>query len=175
MAPLPESNTARAYLKYQVDNEVHTLVSRLAPGFTNDDINAMVDDFITVASPLVNDTTFVSLERSVVGSNVRIPVTRVGVTEWGGGGTFPERSPWFWSFTGKSIDGRRARVELFGRNVSNNVNWRLPGVDDSNVQAFIEFLQATEGSFLTISGEPPIWNAYANESISQHWIGAERS
>jgi hypothetical protein len=174
MAPLPESNTARYFLKYSVNGHSHTVTVREDGTISEGDFSEAMGAFLDAMSPLLFTSSFVSLEHSVSGSNVRVPATWSGPTEWGGGGGAEQNSPLFWSFTGKDLTGRRFRLELFGRNVPENSNWRVYAIDDTSVAAGLAALHPSEGLFLTIAGFGPILNQYANQSDSQHWIGELR-
>ena len=175
MAPLPPDNTARAFVTYQVDGRTHTLCARLDGAMSDGDASENISDFLSAMSPLVGATVFVKFERSDLGSNVRVPAVWGGITTWGSGGSGDdETAPLFWSFTGKSADGRAARVELFGRNIPPDENWRLPRSADTSVDAALAALETTDAIFNSISDVGVIWNQYANESISQHWVGQAR-
>lgn len=174
MAPLPESNTSRYFLTYSVNGHNHTATVRDDGTVTPATFSEQMGAFLEALSPLLFTSTFVRLESAAAGSNVRVPVPWSGPTEWGGGGGAEQNTPLFWSFTGKSADGRRFRLEIFGRNVPENANWRVYAIDDTSIAAAIAELETTEPMFLTISGSGPIYNQYANQSDSQHWIGELR-
>lgn len=130
--------------------------------------------FITAMSPLVYHSLFVRFEISAEGSNVRVPATWGGITEWGGSEADPDEAPFFWSYTGKDITGRRFRLEMFGRGRDQGDGWRLQEVDDTSVGDALAVLETEEAVFLTIAGNTPIFNRYANKSVSQHWVGEIR-
>lgn len=175
MAPLPESSTARAFLSYSVNGDNHTMMVRIDPSMTNDEVSASISAFLTAMAPTVNASLFVKFERSVEGSNVRVPATWTGLTEWGTNGFDTTKTPRFWSFTGKDVSGRRFRLELFGRAGADNDNYRIFAADDTAIEAAIDALETEEPAFLTIGNSSPIYNQYANQSYSQHWIGVSRS
>lgn len=145
--------------------------SDVSDGTLSEDIST----FIEAMAPLLASSVFVKFERSAEGSNVRLPASWGGITEWGSGGTTDDQqAPLFYSFTGKDGAGVRFRLEIFGRNTGPNVNWRLAAVDDDSVAAAITAMQTTDDLFNTVGGGQPIYNSYANESVSQHWVGQAR-
>ena len=175
MAPLPESNTARAFLTYRVAEQEHTMTVRYdQTGATTAEVIASIDALITAIGPLLFNTVFVRFELSVEGSNVRVPATWTGQTEWGGGAADPDDAPYFFSFTGKDTTGRRFRLEIFGRGTGAGLPWRVQAVDDSNIAAAVAALETENAVFLSIAGNTPIYNQYANRSVSQHWVGEVR-
>jgi hypothetical protein len=175
MAPLPESNTARAFLTYRVAEADHTMTVRYdAANATVPEVIASIGDFIAAMDAKVYNSVFVRFELAAEGSNVRIPATWTGTTEWGGGAGPQDDQPYFWSFTGKDLTGRRTRVELFGRIPASNQDWRLAAVDDTSIGAALAALESESADFLSIGGNQPIWNQYANRSVSQHWIKENR-
>lgn len=175
MAPLPEDNTERYFLFYTVSGHTHSLTIRCEDGTSAATISEEVSAFLEAAEPMLYSTQFVKLEMSANGSNVRVPATWSGVTEWGTGAGPERNAPQFVSFTGKSVDGRRFRVELFGRIGEASDNWRIYAVDNTAVEESIAALATVEPVFLTISGAAPFLNAYANQSIAQHWVGELRN
>jgi len=175
MAPLPEDSTARIFLTYSVAGQEHTLMARYDAAATpTPDALMEVSNFLEAMDAMVYLSSFVKAEVAAVGSNVRVPVAWPGITEWGASAGDPDSAPFFWSFTGKDITGRRFRVELFGRGHSDAQSWRLYAVDDTSIAAAVAVLETEEAVFLSIAGNTPIYNQYANRSVSQHWVGEIR-
>ena len=174
MAPLSPDNTVRWFLKYNVNNHIHTVTVRsdatVDPGTFAEEMGT----FIEAIEPALYSTQFVALERSGVGSSVRVPVGWSGPMEWGTDSGNEKDAPQFISFTGKSVDGRRFRLEMFGRIGEANANFRVLEIDSTVVANALLALETTEPMFLTISNAGPIFNRYMNQSISQHWIGELR-
>lgn len=175
MAPLNPNNTARAYLTYSVCGQEHTMTVRYdSSAVTMPDLITSIDDFITAMSPLLFNSLFVRFETSAQGSNVRVPADWTGQTEWGGSAGDPDEAPLFFSFTGKDTGGRRFRLEIFGRGSASGAPWRVFAADDSSIAAALAALETEEAVFLSIAGNGPTYNQYANRSVSQHWIGELR-
>lgn len=170
MTPLPPESTARSYFTYLVAGQNHTLTARGDGAASDATVSAHFSAFVDAMDAMVYASTFVKLERSELGSNVRVPATYTGTEEWGTGAADPDEAPLFYSFTGKDIFGRRVRVELFGRGRAAGDNWRVFAVDDSSIQAALDELRSVGAFWNTISDVSAIWNSYANKSVSQHWV-----
>lgn len=134
------------------------------------DVSSHFSAFIDAIAPLLYHGLFVKLERSAVGSNVRVPAVYTGTAEWGITEADPDEAPFFWSFTGKDVGGHKVRVEMFGRGRAAGDNWRLAAVDDSSVQDVLDELNTSAAFWNTIGDVGAIWNTYANKSVSQHWV-----
>lgn len=167
-AALPPDNTLRYYLTYNVNGRNHTMTVRadgdVTPTAASEDISA----FIEAMAGVLYASTFVKFEYSAEGSSVRVPAAWGGITEWGSGESVPN-APSAWSFTGKSVDGHKFTLQLFGRNSAPTDDWRVPAVDSSNISDAIDALQTTDAIFLSISGAQPIYNPYANQSMNAYW------
>ena len=175
MAPLDPANTPRAYLTYRVAGQEHTMMVRYDAAAASTAVVATeITNFINAMDPLLFSSTFVRFEISAEGSNVRIPATWSGPTEWGGTPADPDDAPYFFSFTGKDTTGRRFRLEIFGRGTGAGLPWRVSTADDTSIQAAVAVLETEEAVFLSIAGNTPIYNQYANRSVSQHWVGEVR-
>lgn len=175
MAPLPEDNTARAFLKYRVQGREHTMQIRVDATATDAEISEDVGALLEAMDTNVSATQFVSFERAELGSNVRVPADWSGPSTWGTGADIGDESaPNFWSFVGKDAAGRRFRLDLYGRSVAPNDDWRVFAADDATIAAAVAALETTDAVFLTINGGGAFYKQYANMSVSQHWIDEAR-
>lgn len=170
MTPLPPESTARAYFTYNVASAQHTIQARCDAALTDAEVSGHFSIFVNAMAGKVYASTFTRLERSAVGSNVRVPATYTGSLEWGTGTGDPDEAPFFYSFTGKDALGHRVRVELFGRGRAAGDNWRISEVDDSDIADALAELRTTEAFWNTIGDVGAIWNSYANKSVAQHWV-----
>lgn len=169
MTALPPSNTRRYFLDYVTCGEQHTLVMRTADTVSSDDASMKFATFLTAMSPAIYSLQVVRLRECVTGSNVSIPAEYTGTEEFGSGVGPRVAVPNTWSFTGKDASGRRVRIELFGRNVGLNDDYRLFGVDDTTIEATIAELESDGDYWKTIAGNVPFWNQYANEGVNAYW------
>lgn len=167
---LPPESTARAFFVYHTVGEDHTIMGRCDGSMSDADVSSHFSAFVDAMDPLLFAATFVKMERSDLGSNVRVPAVYTGTTEWGSGVGDPDEVPFFFSFTGKSADGHKARVEIFSRGRASGDAWRIAEVDDSAIADALTELRTTAAFWNSISDVGVIWNSYANKSVSQHWV-----
>lgn len=170
LVALPPENTARVFWTYNTVFENHTLMARCDGAMTDADVSTHISAFLDAMVPLLYHGLFVKMERSDIGSNVRVPAVYTGTTEWGSGDGDPDEAPFFFSFTGKSADGHKARVEMFGRGRAQGDNWRISEADDSAVSDALAELRTSSAIWNSISDVGVIWNSYANKSVAQHWV-----
>jgi len=166
---LDPNNTPRAFVTYNVDTANHTMMVRCNADASDGDLSEEIGSVLEAMGGQLTECTFVKLERSAAGSNVRVPATWSGPTTWGSGDQLAEFQNRFWSFTGKDSLGHKTRVDFFGRHLANNTNFRLFAVEDSTIAATIAAMEDAPNTFFTIGDNTPIWNRYANESFAQHW------
>lgn len=166
---LPPDSTPRAYLDYQVGGHVHTLLVRTVEGATDAEVSDDIEEVIEAVQPLLLATVFVAFRRAAEGSNVSLPATWGGSTNWGTGTAEESQTADFYSFTGRDVTGHKVRYDFFGRSVPVNDDYRIPAGDDTSVAATIAAIQSTEAAFLTIGGRTPLVNGYANMGVSGYW------
>jgi len=174
MSALPPSNTKRYYLDYQTCGENHTMVMRVDDATTDAEASEHFGNLLKAMDPLLFELGIVRMRVSNTGSNVTLPAVFTGDTEYGSTDGGPEHVPFAWSFTGKSSDGRLAKVELFGMKAAIGGNYRTMAVDDTSVEGAIAELATTDPVWLSISGSAPFWNAYANQQINAYWQRQQR-
>jgi hypothetical protein len=172
MAPLPANSTPRFRVHYSNAGEGHVMDIRshdspLALGLN-------VDDLLTALSPLLLLTTVETVEFAASGSNVFNLVTSGIETNTYGSGAGGVQSPSnYINFIGRSSDGRRVRLAVFGvNNVAQDYRWN-PG-DNSNVDAAIAALNVAANHFVTIGDIKPVWKSYANAGFNAYWQKAIR-
>lgn len=165
---LDPSNTARAFMTYQVNGAVHTMMVRVGDTVSDGTISEAVGALLDAMDSLLYGSLFVKFERSAPGSNIRLPATWSGPTEWGDGEA-DQNAPTAWSFTGKGTSGHKFALQIFGRSTEQNNNWRLAAADDSAIAAALAALETTEDVFNNINGDAPIYNQYANQSMNAYW------
>jgi len=176
LAPLNPSNTPRLYLTYTVGGEQHVQLYRYLPsGSQGTAISTIVELYAFLDSELYT-TTIDSLQYSIEGSNVRIPLTWPGDPTYGTGTPTAGQEMKFVSVVGKGPDGHRVRLEQWGLTEAIPVKWRLglginPAMDD-----WFEHLQAayTAGTFVTIGEQVAFFNQYYNFKYADDGITKAR-
>lgn len=171
MAALPQSNTDRYYLDYLADTVNHTLVMRTQSVVTDAEAITCLDDLLTSLTGVMSGITIVNFRFSAAGSNVTNDIPWTADTEYGPGFSNRSNAPNFVSFTGRSADGRRTRVDLYGIVFAPDSNYRVEAADDTSIAAALAVIGNTsDGCFMSISGATPTWHQYANVSRSGYWV-----
>lgn len=164
MAPLPEENTARIRVRYHDQWNEHTMTFRfvdMAAPATN---VAIVRSVITSMLPLLWDNViFDGAEMAVEGSNIFNEVsgwTPMNATGQGtpGANVSPSR---FMQFGGRSSDGRKVKLYLFGVRYDEVQDMRYSPADLAAVGDVIDQL-TNSSEIVTIGGITPVWKQYAN-------------
>lgn len=177
MAPLPESNTKRYWGIYTVATDVHKFLMRT--GDTMDDTTAIAQ--IEFAWNLVKTTmgtnvTLIGVEVAENGSNVRNPLAISAPIVGTGGGDIPDiQRPREWTIKGRSTDGRRSGISLFGVFENTPDDWKQEPIALAELVALRAFLQVQTDSFVTISGTHPTWHDKTTVTYNDHWVEERRS
>lgn len=170
MAPLPTNLTSVLFVDYSVAGEAHTLQCRfLAPG-TLAGAKAAVEAVFTAASGSLFDLTITAARFRNQASTVTLPTDWTGGTSFGGVAGVHTDTANYADFVGRSVEGRRVRVALFGWNTikdSSQQDYRYQNTGD--VAAVLAVLNATTDVFLAIDGAAVIWKSYANGGINAYW------
>lgn len=171
MAPLPPDSTTRVYFDYDDGINQHTLVCRL--GILGDPVVAMdaIDAFMESLAPSLSLITVVGARWSVSGSNVTNPLGWSGAATYGSGVMPAENAPRELRFIGRSADGRRNSVSVYGYDGPTPALYRInaeASVDISNAIVALESGVAG-GNWYTISTQIPVWKPYASFNFNSYW------
>jgi hypothetical protein len=159
LTPLPESNTKRYFVGQQAGALHHEIQIRVSDAVDNAAaVSALQFVFGLVAENMFDDCFFDTLNVAENGSDIRNPVA--GWTTIGGGvlGAQPNNDePLTLCARGRSTDGRKVRLFLWGMQFTRGENWELIPTPDSGLDLFLERLNASPNLFLSISGAQPVW------------------
>ena len=170
MAPLPPSNTIRYFLDYTVNGLEHTIQMRVGPGATDGGASGSFSAFLAALSPNLYALSVVGMRKANLGTDVTNPVTYTGTTSFGSGTAVDNLArAAFLSFIGRSTDGRRVRVFVYGTKITSEGDYRVDTGEAAEVADAIDVLNGASGVFLSISGLQAIWKAYANEGVNAYW------
>jgi hypothetical protein len=172
MAPLPPDSTPRFKVFYTNSGQQHTMNIRSHDSPSAFGLN--VDDFLNALSGLLTATTIDEVQFAATGSNVFNPVTSgiEGNTYGSGAGSTLVRASYV-DFIGRSTDGKRVRLAVFGTK-DLGTDFRFVAGENADVDAAIVALSAGANHFVTISDANPIWKSYANAGFNAYWQRAER-
>lgn len=170
MAPLPHNNTDIYYLDYNVATHPHVLEVRTVDGAAVADVIAEIDAFMGNLNAMLTTVSFTGFRFQGNGTDVSFPVTWTGDTVWGSGAATDQQAASYCSFVGRSIDGRRAKVSVFGfKALSADVNFRFARGESEAVDNELDALGTFTNGFKSISGLDVIWNQYMNTGQNAHW------
>ncbi len=135
-------------------------------------ISGLLDLF---ADTDIYEINFVALRKALEGSDVTLPATWTGNTQWGTGSAVDNdnRAKTF-SFTGRDDSGHKVKAFVFGAKFVANGDYRVQVGENAEIDSIVAYLGALNGFFLTINGSPAIWNQYANVGFNDHWIRVAR-
>jgi hypothetical protein len=170
MAVHDPKGTARWWLVYNNNSTEHRMLMRTANAATNILVSGFFSSFLGMLSTHLNSTTVLGLEHAIQGSNVRNPATYTGTVSFGlGTEASSDTRPRCWSFTGRSADGVKTKVFLFGTKTMGEGDLRVDTSESVDVANAVNFLNTTVGAFLGITGLQPIWHIYTNVGYNDHW------
>jgi len=178
LPPIDPTNTQRYFYDYTVSAIEHTMVVRCTDDVGLSDAVVQIDAFLTALGDGLATITTVGLRHAEKGSNITNPVDADGLqTTYGTGVPSAINAPLQVTFTGRSGDGRKARVGMFGWNGQTDTSWRKTTSEDSDVLAAVVALTSAgaAGVFCSISGERVLWHPYMNLGYNDHWIKQARS
>jgi len=172
MAPLPINNTACLFLDYSTCGREHTAMIRYDDTASSGDAMAVMDAFLTALDPGLTQLDVIGARVRDLGGAVTYPVTWTGAAQYGTtiGPTY--KSAAYLDFVGRSIDGRRCRVAIFGPGDffdATNEDYRFTTGDSAVVASAVAVLEAGIGTPCSISGLAVNWNQYANTGVNAYW------
>lgn len=171
MAPLPDNLTARLFVDYTSGGTEHTTLIRLESSATSSDAATMYGLFTTATKAMMSPTdAFTGARFSAAGSNVSFPIAVSSVVGTASGGPFdPDKRANFISVTGRSADGRDAKIGLF-------TVWENPDIagfrndtPSGAEAAFVTWATTNAANLRSASDEQVIWNTYVNRGVSAYW------
>jgi len=153
------------------------MVVRHGPDVGLSEATDAIDQFLTaIGGGLVTITT-VGLRHSDAGSSITNPVsTGLIAATYGSGVAAAINTPLQVTFTGRSGDGHKARVGMFGWEAQTDNSWRYTTTENSDVLAAVTALQAAQAAqvFVSITGHDVLWHPYMNVGYNDHWVKALR-
>ena len=178
VTPLPAFSTERWFYDYTVEGDQHALVMRAANPITPAEAAEAIDIFLTAISGELTTITTVGLRVALEGSNITNPASTTGLSAtYGSGSGVVINAPLQVTFVGRSADGHKARVGIFGWNGQTDDSWRMTTTEVAGVAAGVTELNSLSiaGLFVSISGAGVLWKPYANIGYNDHWIKKART
>lgn len=173
---LPPSNTPRWWLDYTVNGDPHSLMMRATSIKTDAQVATVYADLLALFTTSdIYAIAVTGMRKAAEGSDVTLPATYAETTAFGTGTAVDNdnRAKTF-SFTGRSDDGHKVKLFIFGCKPTANGDYRIQVGESSTIDDVVTYLNNLNGFFNSISGGHPIWNAYGNTGWNDHWIKKAR-
>lgn len=171
MAALPPQSTARAWLDYSDGVNEHSLMVRITNSVTLVTIKSQLDNFLTQLDTVLYLITILGMRVAVDGSNVTNPTPWTGAATYGTGAMPVSNAPRELRFIGRSVDGRRTSVSVYGFDGATPDTYRITSASNPVIEAAILALSNASalGVGITISEGVPVWKAYASFNFNSYW------
>lgn len=171
MAPLPSNSTGVFYLDYSVGGHDHTMQIRFGSASSALEAAGVADAFLAAVSSQLFLITIIGARVRDAGTNVSYPVEWDGELTYGTGADGEYTSALYMDFVGRSLDGRRCRIAVFGSKAGvdpadKNYRW---DVTNSWVAGGLAALEALPNCPVTISDAPVNFKQYANTGVNAYW------
>lgn len=172
LPPLPPNNTTRYFLNYTVAGISHTLQQRVDGTATDSGALAAFNDFLDALDGVLGtNATFLGVDKAVAGSDVRNPVA--GWTPRSGAGGFTvtgDARAFQISFTGRSVDGRKVKWQMWGVGPSSDGDFRWEPGDIAYLDDAIASMASFANHWVTISSLKPVMHTYTNYGYNDHTV-----
>jgi len=172
MAPLPSNNTNVLYLDYITCLEPHTTQIRFGSGAGIGGAMTVLNDLLAAIDNSIRNLDVIGARVRDQFTNVTYPVTWTGLSSYGSGAGTHNESAYYWDFVGRSIDGRRCRVAVFGAVLpadATNNDFRITAGESTRVQDCLDVLEAGIDCPVSISGQAVNWQQYVNIGTNAYW------
>lgn len=178
LPPLAANNTARYFVRYTANARNHIVQFRYDDGGVSapPSLQMMIDlvvFFNAMRTFMPTDYAMVEAWYIASGDIVSVPA---GVPLLVLAGTQPiqiSEAPGYFTFVGRSTDGRKVRLFLLGAGMTPAAdqsylsNYRITASEDANIAAAIAALDASE--VVAIGGLEPLWKGYVNCGYNAYW------
>lgn len=174
---LDPTNTERWFLDYTAQGVAHTVIMRVAAPQDASDVAAAFHTFLTALAEGLVEVSIVGLRKAAAGSNVTVPQSTSGLDpSYGTVSPSDVNKPLQVTFTGRSNDGRKTRVGMFGYFTQNDASWRKTVAEENEVADTVDALGTLSagGFFVSISGARVFWHQYMNLGYNDHFVKIAR-
>lgn len=175
MAPLPITSTERWKYAYSNAYASHTVILRVVSGSPTADVDDIMQGLMSNVGPGLSESIVTGVEKAALGSSIFNPVGDSVLVGDNFGSTVANgyTNAIGVTFVGRSLDGRRSRITMFGWRLDASV-FRLTVAEDPGIANMVNLLNAVATPLLTIGGLAPVWKAYADVKSNDHWVRQAR-
>jgi len=177
LPPLPENNTKRYFLNYQCGGIGHALQSRCSDAMGD---ATAVDNFTAFVTAILDamgsNTTFLSVDVALKGSDIRNPVPGWDVLVGTAGGVTGLDLPRSMCFPGRSVTGRKTRLFLFGVTSAlvTPTTWAFDPITNPELGAGRALLNSQSDFWCAIDGVKAIWKSRLTVKPNDHYVDKAR-
>lgn len=168
MAPISPDNTPRFRCHYETVGREHTLQvrSHASPSF----VGSFLDSYFSAFGVTIATMTVDFVDWAPAGSDIFNPVvTGIEANNYVGGSEIPENAAWTYTFIGRTSGGKRVRFTQYGA-LFLGVDYRISAGESSPIDAVVAVLVGAGALIVGIDDLVPIWHAYADCNVNDHWV-----
>jgi hypothetical protein len=169
MAPLPPETTQRFFLDYATANRQHTLMVRTTTPQAATTFSTVMDAFLDAIAPTIYAIVIVGARVAQVGSNITSPIAWGGSAGYGATAEPLDLAPRQLCFLGRSTDGRRMRMYLFGYEGATHGDYRISRSENTDVDAAYNVMEANPSFWASISGNVTTKYEYVDINFNSYW------
>lgn len=169
MAPLSPDNTQRFFLDYSTSLLSHTVMVRTTTATSAAAFSTFMDDFLTALAPELSQITIDGARVAQISTNVSIPVTWSGAATYGTGSESAVFRPRQLCFLGRTVNGRRARMFIYGGDFTSPNDFRIDRAANANIDAAYDVLELNPQFFAAIDGLATVKYNYVDVNFNSYW------
>ena len=171
---LPPDNTICLFIDYQNAISAHTMLVRVVDSFGPTAYVTEVQAFLNALEDIIGASTITGVRRRNKNAHVSFPIgsTLVGTT-FGDGPVTMDTNAVALSFVGRTPNGSRAKVSVFGYHGSISA-YRLTPTEFGPIGTAVDALQGATDGFIAIDGARPQWYRYADIKANNYWVRRAR-
>lgn len=170
LTPLPQNNTARAWLKYTWGGVEHELCFRLGSSAAPGDFQLVAASFANALKNYIGSSdAFTALRYSAAASIVSNPLAWTPIAGGGNDPTNDDQRASFVALSGRSPAGYRCRVTFFSNYWGVANDFRAPTTGTNAGAALYAVATTVTPPLVAVDGVPVVWNAYVNQGKNSYW------
>lgn len=169
MAALPVDNTQRFFLDYSTSLLSHTMMVRTTSATSAAAFSTFMNDFLTALAPELSVLTVDGARVAQVNSNVSIPITWSGAATYGTGSESAINRPRQLCFLGRTVNGRRARLFVYGGDFTMPNDYRIDRAANATIDAAYDVLELNPQFFAAIDGLATVKYNYVDVNFNSYW------
>lgn len=174
MAAIADTFSDSFFIDYTNSVASHTMLVRTELGGTLADLDTDVKAFVDALGTSVAGSLITAVRKRNAGTHISFPVasTLVGYS-FGAGSVNPEQNAVALTFVGRTVEGVRARLSVFGYKGDLSA-YRLTSGEFSGIGTAVAVLNGSETVFVAKDGLQARWAPYADVKANDYWVRRTR-